>query len=502
MNKKRFVCIIVVMCMMLSLLGTQASATGYTAMIVQGNTPDVGDCKVVFQELKDVPNGNSYTISTRGWHYNNGNSYHNYDKWLQGQSGNSEYALACAQNLIDAGTHDVLYWSGHGGRNPIRLNVHPSTNDYGPGSSQQPVINIASTLGVDGSDWATASAWNKNSNLKVVIFSACQVLDNTYNDCRYLVRAMKASNIRVIAGYHLTSPTNPIDTSIAEDFFYNTRNGGVSGGESIRSSWQTANELNSASSRWAVLCYKDGGNQYYRIPGFPGNTYAAPSSGATVYRFWSQYTSPTGGQVMPTTEDGDGIPIEITVGSAETDAPNALSNGIVEIREMNDSPAADLDEEVQREVIADCLPEEYEAGIELVGTITCEEMDPEIGAVPGSAVVVGQNFCYNNHLNGIRLENNFYKVCTDVDGVYCTINNWKNIVGSSEETTQNTQILSADEILGVSEYSESGNTSEAELLYVPVSETTYKLCYAITSEEAPTYYVDATSGSIVEMYVV
>ena len=265
MKKSKIISILIAVALVASVCVTPAAATSYTAMIVQGNTPDVGDCKVVFENLKNVPDGNSYTISNRGWHYNNGNSYHNYSKW---PTSSSEYSLACAQDLIDAKNYDVLYWSGHGGRNPIRLNVHPSSNDYGPGSSQQPTINIASTLGVDSSNWASTSQWNKNSRLKVAIFSACQVLDNSYGDCKYLVRAMKASNVRVIAGYHLTSPTNPVDTNIATAFFDNTQNGGVSGGESIRSSWQTANELNSAASRWAVLCYKDNSNQYYRIPGF------------------------------------------------------------------------------------------------------------------------------------------------------------------------------------------------------------------------------------------
>lgn len=186
MKMHKIISILLTVALVASVCVTPASATGYTAMIVQGNTPDVGDCKVVFENLKNVPDGNSYTISNRGWHYNNGNSFHNYSKW---PTSDSEYSLACAQDLIDAKNYDVLYWSGHGGRNPIRLNVHPSSNDYGPGSSQQPTINIASTLGVNSDNWANTSVWDKDSSLKVVIFSACQVLDNTYGDCKYLMVA-------------------------------------------------------------------------------------------------------------------------------------------------------------------------------------------------------------------------------------------------------------------------------------------------------------------------
>lgn len=495
MKRKRIACLIMALIIATSTLVLPASAATYSAMIVQGNTPDVGDCKVVFEELKNVPNGNAYSISNRGWHYNNGNSYHNYDKWKLGYSSDPEYALASAQNLIDAGTHDVLYWSGHGGRNPSRLNVHPSSNDYGPGSSQQPTIYIADTLQVDGSDWATSSLWNKNSNLKVAIFSACQVLDNTYNDCKYLVRAMKASNLKVIAGYHLTSPTNPTDTQIAENFFYNTENGGVTGGESIRSSWQTANELVGAGSRWAVLCYKDAGNQYYRIPGFPGNSYAEPAADATVYRFWSQYTSSTGGQAMPASEDG-ALPLEITV--ANNNARSINESGLTVYRDMYDDNTSDLDESEQRNVADEYIPEEYKNGIEFVGTVSCEAMDPDDGAVPGTDVVIGKTFCYSNHYNGIRLENNFYKVATDANGVYFTIDKWNNIVASSEETTANTEIMSANAAVAQVDIDSATNS---ELLYVPVSETTYRLCYAVSPEDAPVYYIDCVTGEEVEIFL-
>lgn len=41
------------------------SELAYSAMIVQGNTEDVGDCKVFYEELKKVPNGNSYVNMAR-----------------------------------------------------------------------------------------------------------------------------------------------------------------------------------------------------------------------------------------------------------------------------------------------------------------------------------------------------------------------------------------------------------------------------------------------------
>lgn len=494
MKKRKIISSLLAIALAASICVMPASATSYTAMIVQGNTPDVGDCKVVFENLKSVPDDNSYTISNRGWHYNSGNSYHNYSKW---PTSSAEYALACAQDLIDAKNYDVLYWSGHGGRNPIRLNVHPSSNDYGPGSSQQPTINIAATLGVDSSNWANTSQWDKNSNLKVAIFSACQVLDNTYGDCKYLVRAMKASNVRVIAGYHMTSPTNPVDTNIATDFFDNTRNGGVSGGESIRSSWQTANELNSAAARWAVLCYKDNSNQYYRIPGFPGRTYSEPSSDATVYRFWSSYTDPNGGQTMTTSLTDEVLPIEISVAGSASRA--AYNGGLTTYRDMNEDYQGVLDDATQKVLAQSYLDERCGSGIEWIGTISCEEVNEEIGAVPGTESVIGKTFCYSNQHNGIRIVDNFYKVATDADGVYSTIDKWTDVAEQSEATTENTEILPADGI--AVPYAEDTSVESMELVYAPIDATTYRLCYEVTLSDSTTYYVDAVSGETVNIFV-
>lgn len=259
---------------------------------------------------------------------------------------------------------------------PLHMNTQICTNRWEVAyEKSKQKIGANSTLGVDSSNWASTSQWNKNSNLKVAIFSACQVLDNTYGDCKYLVRAMKASNVRVIAGYHMTSPTNPVDTNIATDFFYNTQNGGVTGGESIRSSWQTANELNSAASRWAVLCYKDNSNQYYRMPGFPGRTYSDPSSDATVYRFWSSYTDSTGGQTMTTSLEDDVLPIEISVAGNISRA--ATNDGLTTYREMNEDHQGTLDNATQRAMAQGYLDEKHQSGIEWIGTISCEEVNED-----------------------------------------------------------------------------------------------------------------------------
>lgn len=486
---------------MASLTITAYAGTTYKAMIVQGNTKDVGDCKEVYNQLKAVPNGNNYTIEDRGWQYKGTNgvdSFHNYKEWPD-QATNPDFALACAQDLIDAKDHDVLYWSGHGGSCPARLNDHPDNpaNDYGPGESGQPEITIGQTLCLTTPNWTSTSKWNKSSRLKVVIFAACKVSDNENLSTKILVRAMKASNIRVIVGYHENSPSNPTDTNIARAFFSNATNGGVTGGQSIRSAWQVANELNSQGLRWAVLCYQSNSNQYYGMPGFTGNTYAAPASDATVYRFWYQYTSPTNGQEMITGLADDALPLEITISNGN--GRSAGSVGATVYREMNDDHQGSLDNETQRELAEDYIDEKYQSGIEGIGTVYCEEVDEETGVVPGTVSEVGKTFCYSNQYQGIRLVDNFYKVATDATGVYFTIDRWKDVAGCSETTTGNTSVLSADSI--AVPCAEGESVEHTEMVYVPVSATTYRLCYEVTLSDGSIYYVDSVTGETVDCFV-
>lgn len=162
---------------MASLTITAYAGTTYKAMIVQGNTKDVGDCKEVYNQFKAVPNGNNDTIENREWQYTGANgvdAFHNYKEWAD-QATKPEFALACAQDLIDANDHPD----------------HPA-NDYDPGESGQPEIIIGQTLCLTTPNWASTSKWNKSSRLKVVIFAACKVLDNENLSTKILVRAMKS----------------------------------------------------------------------------------------------------------------------------------------------------------------------------------------------------------------------------------------------------------------------------------------------------------------------
>jgi len=495
-KKHRILTLVLSIVMTVSLFMTSAQATGFTAMIAQGNTTDVGDCKAVFSWLKQVPNGNTYTIYNEGWLYNNGNSY-------------AVTTRATAQNLIDAGSRDVLYWSGHGASNPLRLNVNATVT-----GGTYSTINIPSTLQVNTSNWANTCVWNKNTNLKAVFFAACSVLDNTYDECKYLARAMKASNVRVIAGYHMTSPTHPTDTNIANSFFSNAANNGVSGGESIRSAWQTANELNNASANWAVLCFKENYNQYYRVPGFPGNTYTAPSSTAAVYRFWSNYKDPTGGQPMATlsASGNSNLPLELRIvdsisadySSLKGKLQSAKDSELFVARELDDSANMTsnvLDADALQRIAEVYINSAFKNNIPLlntiktVGTISCEEIDEDTGVVPNSETVVGKTFCYSNQYNGIRIEDNFVKVGTDMSGIYFVANKWKSIEAAGQRTLQDINMLTLAEAVQAALGSQN-NTSviSHEMVYAPTNGDIYRLCYKLVLSDGTTTYIDCESG--------
>lgn len=464
-------------------LGTMnAFAATYNATIQQGNTPDVMDCVEIFDGLKSVPSGNTYIIDNFGWQRN--------------VSTNSPIHLAqCAtpSEFASSGKYDFMYWSGHGGSGPLRLNVNASRT-YGSYTT----FDVANTLNVNNSNWASTSAWNKSSPLKVAIIAACYSLDNTYNDCKYWARAMRASNLRVVAGYHISSPTDPYDTKIAHAFFSNSINGGVKGGESVRSSWQTANEMYSQNAAWAVMCYKENGNQYYRIPGFPGKTYSAPSSNATIYRFWNQYKDPeSSGQIItPNSVATNPLPLElkattglhianpagITAASLENDSQ------LISVRELEDSPITDesaqkaLAEEFLHNNISLSAQKSIDSAIKTVGTITCEEIDEEIGLVEGSQVEVGKTYCYNNQYNGVKVFNNFLKIGTDSSGIYFIINKWSDMAPTGTQTTQNVQSRPYAKLA-------SDVDDETALIYVPVGNNTYRLAYEVLNEDdQPTYY--------------
>lgn len=508
--KKTILPVILALALLLMSVPQVAFATSYTAMIAQGNTNDVGDCKAFYNWLNSVPNNHTYTVTNKGWTYSGSGT------------ATANATRATAANLKSAKGYDVLYWSGHGGSNPLTLNETPSNSANTSGTWSE--IDVASTLGVSGANWATNSEWTTSDSIKVAIFGACKILDNSYGETKYLARVMKASNVRVIAGFHGTSPTHPNDTTIVNNFFSNTSNNGVSGGESIRSSWQMANELNSSSTPWAVLCYTSNSNQYYRMPGFPGNTYSAPASNASVYRYRQGLS---GNETISTSSATANIGISgnanarlsslpteiyasaeqltidasaVTYAVADSYMPIIKASDELTNREMVESEIG-VNSGTQYKLATDFIEDavsdfDLDDAILAVYDVIRDEIDPDEGVVESSETVVGKTYCYSNQYMGVRIADNFIKIGTDEDGVYYVINKWQNveaapILNSSGDIEES--ILTASEALDAIDLIPS-EIDSCELVYASVGGGSYRLSYEVVLSEGGRYFVDCVTG--------
>lgn len=228
----------------------------YTAGIGQGNTNSASDCVVFYNNL--ASQYGSSNVLTAGFNPSTGAILSN---------------LADVDNFIYGKNLNVLYWSSHGDSTP-KLN-------YGDSTEFQ-------------SGMTAYNYWRNTANpLKVAIFAACYQFDGNTNRSRWANNIMRQTDIRAMAGYHETGPTDPYDANIATKFFELCDDG-----NSVLYSWQHANAITSRGDDWLVLVYYDDGRRYYRLPGYPGSTYPNPDRTNTkIYR----YASTISNQEVPKT---------------------------------------------------------------------------------------------------------------------------------------------------------------------------------------------------------
>ena len=499
-SKKLIVSLLLVCSLLVSIFSLNASAATYTVTLAQGDSSNANDCLAFDNWLDQVSSGNNYVRTRVGW-----TKVNNTAQLVTPRAG--------ATDLINAKNRNVLYWSSHG-----------SSNANGPSLRvDNGAFNVAQTLGVSGSNWQTNSEW-RNSTITVAMFAACKTLDNTHGQVKFMARLLRASNLRVITGYHEAAPQSPYDKNIVDAFFGSGSHIGVTDGESIRSSWKLSNEWHNTQTAWAVLCYQSNNNQFYRMPGFPGLTYNAPAANSTVYRYWSQY--PNGQIINPAfAQGGDmqgdntsslpfviyasntGLPVDnATVINLVGDSVKAttVSDSTIFSREMVDADVS-LDPirqfQIANDFIANTIRSESLASAILTeSAVIREEIDPEFGLVAGTETVVGMTYAYSNQYNGIRIVGNFIKVGTDVEGIEFFINRWKDVEAPVVSTRNSSVGLSAL-ITQESALSELGasfdEVKSMELVYAPVSDNMYRLCYEIMFFDAPTQYVDSETGKII-----
>lgn len=260
--------------------------------------------------------------------------------------------------------------------------------------------------------------------------------------------------------------------------------------------------------------YLSNANQYYRLPGFPGNTYSAPSSSASVYRYASHLGSSS--QVGTTsigvpsqntvssfsTADSSNLPLYIYV--EENDAvDSAIAALNLENRESVDPEDGDLpiNTTVTDSVIQSVLSSSAQDNVLVYQypVIRCE-VDPDTGKVNGTDLVVQRTYKYYNIFNGIRINNSFISFTVDANGISYISNRWKDIAmgpaTSQTLSTSGVDINTALNNIAVAGYG-SFDSADVNLVYEADEDGYCKLCYEVQSGNE-ILLVDVSSGNVLE----
>ena len=461
-------------------------AVQYSAIIMQGNTNEEDDCNAVYTYLK---NNGTYRMTPIGW-----------TRYTNGTSSINTQRVTSTQFRISDG-YDVAYYSGHGAKSSGYPVLNASASNQSGTSSP---FNVASLLGVSGSNWRNESLWNTGDSLKVLILASCHQLDSSI--MKYYARLMRASNIRAVAGYHSTGPGHPTDVNIANDFFAY-----ANAGNSIWYSWQHANEDN-GNKPWAVLVYQSNANQYYRLPGFPGRTYSAPSSTASVYRYASHLGSSY--EVVPTSVSPSPNTLEVSSAAAaalpltiRVEANNAVDSAVeqlgIENRESVDPTTGNLalDSSATDEIVEAVLNENMLDNVVLYQypVVRCE-VDPDTGAVEGTDVIVQRTYKYYNTYNGVRINNSSINFTVDANGIAYVANNWKD-VSVNQVSVQTMASSTVDVQTAINNITEAGysgfSDAHVDFVYEPDEDGYCKLCYEVQNGD-DVLLVDVATGEVLE----
>lgn len=452
--------------------------TTYIARIMQGNTNEEEDCLATHNGLTDSGSYSNSNIVETGWTFINSTT-------------SSMLTQRCtATNFKYAYLYDFAYYSGHGGRGSSipTLNETPSNPSSASGTWSE--IKVHTLLDIDDSTWRDDSFWQETARIRVLMLAACFQMDSSI--MKYYARAMRASSMMAVAGYHESGPGHDDDVEIADAFFVEANDG-----NSIKYSWEHANE-DGRSEDWAVLVYKDNSNQYYRIPGFPGNTYTTPSSTAKIYRYAShlsgsqEVTMSKGASVDTTT-----LPLYIDVAVDIT-----KSTGFNNTREAVDSKSdLQIDYALTNNIISGIVSEsEYDNMICIQKPVVYCEVNPDIGLVKGSEIITERIYNYFNTFNGIRINNSFISIYVDKDDVNTISNVWKTASNTTcaSKTIANAIITEEKALESIRKAGYTEPVYRLSLIYQSVSDTKCKLMYEYVSTGDAVLYVDAETGKLVQ----
>lgn len=116
----------------------------------------------------------------------------------------------------------------------------------------------------------------------------------------------------------------------------------------------------------------------------------------------------------------------------------------------------------------------------------------------GSENTIGMVTTYQQNFRGIPLENNFFTVCSDKEGVFSVINRWSDI-GESETTDSIMYGISdAKAKLPQTLGGDSSAIDNAQYIYKKAEDGTYRLSVKMITENNQQYYMDTATGEISE----
>lgn len=381
----------------------------YSALICQGDTNSASDCNEIGVGLVQNSNYPLSNLIARGFTRMNNTPHTNF---------------AGVGDFKDAKNYDILYWSSHG-----------SSSD-----SVSPQLNVVKGPPFYSGNTAY-SDWRGTNKLKVVLLAACYQLDGDPYRARWANNIMRKTNIRVICGYHDQAPAAN-DDKIAKKFMDL-----CAAGNSVMYSWKNANSAYSNGGNYCILVYNEGNRQYYRLPGFPGNTYADPDPNSTkIYR----YTSVTnGGNIsMSSAANVSNITVPYTLNMAGSACRQFNPASLIDcipictdvdqnamfyaVREncLTPTTAAKV-HGINQQFLANLLQDSLDGSCTRLESLNDVRAEVPIEGAEGPEEIIGGTTRIFQQHNGILLEGNCVVATSDDEGIIGFTSSWQDIAAAN-----------------------------------------------------------------------
>lgn len=443
-----------------------AKAASYSISVAKGNTNSVpSDCMNIYNGFN--ANSNYNTPVRYGWKIVNG----------KGVKDNANPFIP--NHFQTASCRDILYYSGHGTSGGI-INGN---------------INVA-----------TATAyWDKTRNLKAFMTHACYQMDKSGGNALRYAQLMKRTNIQVCTGFHEQSSAGNHDKTANEILRL------ANAGNSIKYSWQhgiEATEGRAQFNKWGYLVY-NASIQYYRFPGFPGNTYPlAPNANIILARKGLANFIFTNAS-LASSDDSNAMDIPLYI-SATLDANKGVQSESMRESDVNDYYTLTNDFQVDKAMIDISVKESLQK--DSIDDMICVASPVILCSVDVEEEKYGEDkiteyvYTYYDTYNGVPISDSFIKKFIDQDGIYTTTIAQKNLLVQDFVENNGKSIISEVDALGMAIKSIDAINDKSDVnfsmkFYIPMDEdeSVYKLMYVIELMDGSVYYVDAETAQVMDV---